>query len=118
MPINVKRAYDPPAKSDGSRILVDRIWPRGITKEDLQVDAWLKDLAPSTGLRKWFGHDPKKWDEFRKRYAKELEQRSGALAELIARAEADHVTLVFGAKDSEHNNAVVLKQQLELRLAR
>ena len=88
MSIDVKRAYETPATSDGCRILVDRIWPRGITKDDLQVDAWLKDLAPSTGLRKWFGHDPKKWDEFRKRYAKELEQRSGALAELIARAES------------------------------
>ena len=118
MSVDVKRAYETPAKSDGCRILVDRIWPRGITKDDLQVDAWLKDLAPSTGLRKWFGHDPKKWDEFRKRYAKELEQRSGALAELIARAGAGHVTLVFAAKDSEHNNAVALKQQLELRLAR
>jgi uncharacterized protein YeaO (DUF488 family) len=118
MPINVKRAYDPPAKSDGSRILVDRIWPRGVTKDDLRVDAWLKDLAPSTALRKWFGHDPKRWDEFRQRYAEELEQRSGALAELIARAEAGHVTLVFGAKDGERNNAVALKQQLERRLGR
>jgi uncharacterized protein YeaO (DUF488 family) len=118
MAIDVKRAYETAATSDGCRILVDRIWPRGITKDDLQVDAWLKDLAPSTGLRKWFGHDPKKWDEFRRRYAKELEQRSGALDELIARAKAGHVTLVFGAKDSEHNNAVALKQQLELRLTR
>jgi uncharacterized protein YeaO (DUF488 family) len=118
MSIDVRRAYETPAKSDGCRILVDRIWPRGITKGDLQVDAWLKDLAPSTGLRKWFGHDPKKWDEFRKRYVRELEQHSGALDELIARAKAGHVTLVFGAKDSEHNNAVALKQQLELRLTR
>lgn len=118
MPINVKRAYDPPAKSDGSRILVDRIWPRGITRGELQVDAWLKDLAPSTGLREWFGHDPKKWDEFRQRYAKELEQHSSVLEELSARAEASHVTLVFAAKDSEHNNAVALKQELERRLGR
>ena len=118
MAIDVKRAYERAATSDGCRILVDRIWPRGITKDDLQVDAWLKDLAPSTGLRKWFGHDPNKWDEFRRRYAKELEQRPGALEELVARAEAGHVTLVFAAKDSDHNNAVALKQQLELRLAR
>ncbi|MGD9507507.1 MAG: DUF488 domain-containing protein [Geminicoccaceae bacterium] len=118
MAIDVKRAYEARAKSDGCRILVDRIWPRGLTKDDLRVDAWFKDLAPSTALRKWFGHDPKKWDEFRQRYAEELEQRSGALAELIARVEAGHVTLVFGAKDSEHNNAVALKQQLERRLAR
>jgi uncharacterized protein YeaO (DUF488 family) len=118
MSIGLKRAYEAPAKSDGCRILVDRIWPRGVTKDDLRVDVWLKDLAPSTGLRKWFGHDPKKWDEFRKRYARELEQRSGALEELIGRAKAGHVTLVFGAKDAEHNNAVALKQQLELRLTR
>lgn len=118
MPIDVKRAYDPPAKSDGSRILVDRIWPRGITRGELQVEAWLKDLAPSTGLRKWFGHDPKKWDEFRQRYAKELVSHSDAIEELIARAEASHVTLVFAAKDSEHNNAVALKQELERRLGR
>jgi uncharacterized protein YeaO (DUF488 family) len=118
MSIGLKRAYEAPAKSDGCRILVDRIWPRGVTKDDLRVDVWLKDLAPSTGLRKWFGHDPKKWDEFRKRYARELEQRSGALEELIGRAKVGHVTLVFGAKDAEHNNAVALKQQLELRLTR
>ncbi len=116
MAIHLKRAYDPPAKSDGRRILVDRIWPRGIAKKDLQIDAWLKDLAPSTELRKWFGHDPAKWDEFRKRYARELEQRADALEELVAQARAGHVTLVFGAKDSEHNNAVALREHLERRL--
>jgi uncharacterized protein YeaO (DUF488 family) len=116
MAIGLKRAYDPPAKSDGRRILVDRVWPRGIAKEDLQIDAWLKDLAPSTELRKWFGHDPTKWDEFRKRYAQELEQRSEALEGLVAQARAGHVTLVFGAKDIEHNNAVALREHLERRL--
>jgi uncharacterized protein YeaO (DUF488 family) len=116
--IEVKRAYDPPARSDGYRVLVDRIWPRGVTKEDLGVDAWLKDLAPSTGLRKWFGHDPKKWDEFKTRYARELEQHGEALAQLAERARAGRVTLVFGAKDTEHNNAVALKEQLERRLKR
>ena len=118
MSIDLKRAYDPPAKSDGCRILVDRIWPRGIAKDDLQVDAWLKDLAPSTGLRKWFGHDPKKWDEFKRRYARELEQRSDALEQLVEKARAGHVTLVFGAKDTEHNNAVALKEHLDLRRTR
>jgi uncharacterized protein YeaO (DUF488 family) len=118
MSIDLKRAYESPTKSDGCRILVDRIWPRGITKHDLQVDAWLKDLAPSTGLRKWFGHDPRKWDEFKQCYARELEQRPDALEELIGRAKAGHITLVFGAKDAEHNNAVALKQQLEVRLMR
>jgi len=116
MTIDLKRVYDPPATSDGRRILVDRIWPRGITKADLQIDAWLKDLAPSTELRKWFGHDPAKWDEFRKRYAGELEQRSEALEELLEKARAGHVTLVFSAKDTEHNNAVALREHLERRL--
>ena len=118
MSIGLKRAYDPPAKSDGRRILVDRVWPRGIARDDLQIDAWLKDLAPSTELRKWFGHDPAKWDEFRKRYAGELEQRSEALEELVEKARAGRVTLVFSAKDTEHNNAVALKEHLERRLKR
>ena len=116
MPIDLKRAYDPPATSDGHRILVDRVWPRGIARDDLQIDAWLKDLAPSTGLRKWFGHDPAKWDEFRRRYTVELEQRSEALGELAEKARAGHVTLIFSAKDTEHNNALALKEHLERRL--
>jgi uncharacterized protein YeaO (DUF488 family) len=116
MTIDLKRAYDPPAKGDGRRILVDRVWPRGIAKHDLQIDAWLKDVAPSTELRKWFRHDPTKWDEFRKRYALELEQRSEALNELVEKARAGHVTLVFSAKDTQHNNAVALREHLERRL--
>ena len=116
MPIGLKRAYDPPAASDGLRILVDRVWPRGMRRDALQVDAWLKDLAPSTKLRKWFAHDPKKWHEFKKRYARELEQRADAVKQLVARAKAGHVTLVFGAKDVEHNNAVALKEYLQRRL--
>jgi uncharacterized protein YeaO (DUF488 family) len=118
MRIDLKRAYDPPARSDGHRILIDRIWPRGIAKEDLEVDAWLKDLAPSTGLRKWFGHDPKKWGEFKRRYAGEIEQHSDALEQLARTARDGHVTLVFAAKDIEHNNAVALKAYLERRLRR
>jgi uncharacterized protein YeaO (DUF488 family) len=118
MSIDVKRAYDPPARSDGYRVLVDRIWPRGIAKEDLKVDAWLKEVAPSTALRKWFGHDPKKWDEFRRRYARELEPHAAALEQLVERARAGHVTLVFAAKDTEHNNAVALREHLEGRLKR
>ena len=116
MQIDLKRAYDPPAKSDGRRVLVDRVWPRGIAKDDLRIDAWLKDLAPSTELRKWIGHDPAKWDEFRKRYGRELEQRSEALEELLDKARAGHVTLVFSARDTEHNNAVALREYLERRL--
>lgn len=118
MPIDLKRAYEPPATSDGRRILVDRVWPRGITKAELQIDAWLKDLAPSPGLRKWFGHDPAKWDGFRQRYGEEIAQHGDALAELVGMAKAGHVTLVFGARDTEHNNAVVLKEHLERRLRR
>jgi len=113
MSIDLKRAYDPPAKGDGYRVLVDRVWPRGIARDDLQVDAWLKELAPSTNLRKWFGHDPRKWDEFRKRYARELGQHSDALATLAEKARDGRLTLVFGARDIEHNNAVALKEHLE-----
>ena len=116
MSIGLKRAYDPPQRSDGYRVLVDRIWPRGITKDDLKVDAWLKEVAPSTDLRKWFGHDPKKWDEFKRRYGRELEPHAAALKQLVERARAGRVTLVFGAKDSEHNQAVVIKEHLERRL--
>jgi uncharacterized protein YeaO (DUF488 family) len=118
MPIDLKRAYDPPARSDGYRVLVDRIWPRGITKGELEVDAWLKDLAPSAGLRRWFGHDPNKWDEFRNRYAQELGLHADALDQLAQRARDGHVTLIFGARDTEHNNAVALKEELERRLQR
>jgi uncharacterized protein YeaO (DUF488 family) len=118
MSIDLKRAYDPPAESDGRRILVDRIWPRGIAKADLRIDAWLKDLAPSNSLRTWFGHDPKKWGEFKKRYADEIAQHEDTLEQLVTMAKAGHVTLVFGAKDTEHNNAVALKEELERRLQR
>jgi uncharacterized protein YeaO (DUF488 family) len=115
MPIALKRAYEPPASRDGYRALVDRVWPRGITKEALRLDAWLKDLAPSTALRKWFGHDPAKWEEFRARYFRELDGRGPALEELARRAAQGRVTLVFAARDLERNNAVALKDYLEHR---
>jgi uncharacterized protein YeaO (DUF488 family) len=118
MSINLKRAYDQVAETDGYRVLVDRIWPRGIAKDDLRIDAWLKDVAPSAGLRKWFRHDPAKWDEFKRRYAGELEQHSDALEQLVEKARTGRVTLVFGARDTEHNNAVALKEHLEHRLKR
>jgi uncharacterized protein YeaO (DUF488 family) len=118
MSINLKRAYDQVAETDGYRVLVDRIWPRGIAKDDLRIDAWLKDVAPSAGLRKWFRHDPAKWDEFKRRYAGELEQHSDALEQLMKIARTGRVTLVFSARDTEHNNAVVLKEHLERRLKR
>ncbi len=113
--VRIKRAYEPPEKSDGMRILVDRIWPRGIKKEKLQTTLWMKEAAPSDELRQWFGHDPKKWDEFRKRYFKELEraQAREMLQEIARSAKKGTVTLVYSARDERHNQAVVLKQAID-----
>jgi uncharacterized protein YeaO (DUF488 family) len=114
--IALKRAYEEPARGDGRRILVDRLWPRGIKKEDLKLDAWAKELAPSTELRKWFGHDPAKWAEFKKRYGAELKRANAAetMRGLLAKKpRAKAVTLLYGAKDTEHNEAVVLRDYLE-----
>jgi uncharacterized protein YeaO (DUF488 family) len=118
MPIELKRAYDGAAKDDGRRVLVDRVWPRGIAKDDLKVDAWLKDLAPSTQLRKWFAHDATRWQEFKQRYFDELAAQAETVDALVAEASAGRVTLVFAAKDREHSNAVALKEYLERRLRR
>jgi uncharacterized protein YeaO (DUF488 family) len=114
--VHPKRAYEPPDPGDGFRVLVDRLWPRGVSKEQLAIDAWLKDLAPSDEVRRWFGHDPARWEEFRKLYRAELHDASKRilLAELAARATEGTVTLVYGGKDAEHNNAVVLREILEL----
>lgn len=111
--IQLKRIYEPYSKSDGYRILVDRLWSRGLTKEKAKVDLWLKDIAPSTELRKWFGHDPAKWNEFKKRYYIELEKNSEVVSKLVELLYKGKVTLVYGAKDEEHNDAVVLKEYLE-----
>jgi uncharacterized protein YeaO (DUF488 family) len=111
--VHLKRAYDPPAPADGGRVLVDRLWPRGVSKDRLKIDAWLRDLAPSARLRKWFGHDPEKWDEFRRRYLAELEGRSDLLAQLTTHARNGKLTLVYGARDPDHNQAVVIKEILE-----
>lgn len=110
--IQVKRAYEVPAKSDGARYLVDQLWPRGVKKEELRLEGWLKSVAPSNKLRKWFGHDPAKWDEFQRRYFAELDANAEALKPLKEAAGKGKVTLVFGARDTEHNNAVALKQYL------
>jgi uncharacterized protein YeaO (DUF488 family) len=107
--IRIKRVYDPPEPEDGKRILIDRLWPRGIKKENLKMDEWLKEIAPSDELRKWFSHDPKKYEEFKKRYAKELEDKSGILERIRREAKKGRVTILFSAKDTEHNNAIVLK---------
>jgi uncharacterized protein YeaO (DUF488 family) len=113
MEIRVKRAYDPPEQDDGARVLVDRIWPRGLSKQRLQLTVWLRGLAPSTELRRWFGHDPRKWEEFRRRYCRELEECPEVVDALRARLEQGRVTLVYAASDQQHNNAVVLKEYLE-----
>ncbi len=111
--IRLRRAYDPPEPGDGYRVLVDRIWPRARSRAELAIDAWRKDLAPSTRLRRWFGHDPARWAEFRKRY--EVELQAADLGDLPERCRAGTVTLVFGAKDERHNNALVLKHYLDHR---
>jgi uncharacterized protein YeaO (DUF488 family) len=111
MNIKIKRVYEQPDKDDGRRILVDRLWPRGLTKEKAGVDLWLKDIAPSTELRKWFGHDPDRWEEFRERYRAELEEagKMGVLRDIAKRAREENVTLLFGAKDTRHNDARALE---------
>ena len=114
--IRLKRAYDEMADEDGSRFLVDRLWPRGIRKEALHVQDWVKEVAPSTELRRWFGHDPAKWTEFQRRYAAELEAKPAAWEPLLTAARAGTITLVYSAKDTQHNDAVVLKAFLEERL--
>lgn len=108
----VKRVYEPPEASDGTRVLVDRIWPRGLTKERASVDVWLKDVAPSAGLRTWFSHDPKRWPEFQKRYFEELRANRDAVDRLSDLLTAGKVTLLFGARGTERNNAVALADYL------
>jgi len=116
--IKLKRAYEPAAASDGTRYLVERLWPRGVRKEALQLDAWLKDVAPSDGLRRWFSHDPAKWTEFRRRYNTELDANASEWKPILEAARRGTTTLVYSAHDTEHNNAVVLKDYLEGRLKR
>jgi uncharacterized protein YeaO (DUF488 family) len=113
MAFRLKRVYDNPAKSDGRRVLVDRVWPRGLTKEETKIDDWLKEIAPSTRLRKWFGDDPARWTEFKKRYAAELKGQREQIEQLAQQARKRTVTLLFGAKDIKHNNAVALKEYIE-----
>jgi uncharacterized protein YeaO (DUF488 family) len=110
--VRVKRVYDKPARTDGFRVLVDRLWPRGLKKEAARVDVWLRDIAPSTELRKWFGHEPEKWPEFRRRYRAELRSHRAALDDLRLRASKEPVTLLYGAKNPDMNQAVVLKELL------
>ncbi len=111
--ITTKRVYEPPSPQDGTRILVDRVWPRGMSKKDAAIDHWAKDLAPSTGLRKWFGHDPERWSEFRRRYREELAEKADEVRAVLEEVGSGPITLVFAAKNAARNNAVVLKEVLE-----
>ncbi len=111
--IKIKRIYEPASKEDGIRILVDRLWPRGITKEKARLDLWLKDVGPSDGLRKWYGHDPEKWPEFRRRYFRELEGKKELLDTIRAEAKKRKVTLLFGAKEEKFNQAEAIREYLK-----
>ena|ERR1051325_3168449 len=113
MNIKIKRVYEQPDKKDGERILVDRLWPRGLTKEKARVDLWLKEIAPSTELRKWFAHDPNKWESFRGRYETEIRHNEDLIKLLKQKARQGTITLIYGARDEKHNEALVLKQFLE-----
>ena len=113
MGLKIKRVYDAPAKSDGRRVLVDRIWPRGMRKSEVRIDEWLREIAPSTGLRKSFKHDPDKWGQFKRKYAVELKEHREEVEKLARESRKRTVTLMFGAKDTAHNNALALKEYIE-----
>jgi uncharacterized protein YeaO (DUF488 family) len=116
MAIYLKRIYEDPAKDDGYRVLVDHLWPRGVKKEKAHIDQWLKEIAPSSGLRKWFGHNPEKWETFKRRYFEELDQIPGVVEELMAKIGEVTVTLLFSSKEEKFNNAVALREYLERKL--
>lgn len=116
--IRIKRIYEPADRGDGTRILVDRLWPRGMSKDKAKVDLWLKDIAPGDALRRWFSHEPGKWDEFKRRYFSELESKREPVGEIIDRAKSGTVTLLYGAKDEAHNNAVALREYVEMNVVR
>jgi len=115
--LKCKRIYDPPEATDGYRVLVDRLWPRGLTKERAKIDEWMKDLAPSDTLRRWFSHDPKKWDEFKKRYREELKNptKAALLAQIRELSRRQTVTILYSARDEKHNNAVVVREMIKER---
>ena len=113
MAVRLKRVYEKTGGHEGTRVLIDRVWPRGVRKSEAAIDLWLKEIAPSTELRKWFGHDPEKWPDLKRRYFRELEQNAALVEKLSNMNQKGTVTLVFGAKDEKHNNAVALKEYLE-----
>jgi uncharacterized protein YeaO (DUF488 family) len=114
--LKLKRAYDPASKTDGTRVLVERLWPRGLSKAKLRVDSWLKDVGPSTELRKWFSHDPEKWSRFRARYFRELDSQPSAWRPILSAARRGRVTLVYSSRDEQHNNAIALQDYLRAKL--
>jgi uncharacterized protein YeaO (DUF488 family) len=116
--ITLKRAYDSVSRTDGTRFLVERLWPRGVSKAKLRVDAWLKEAGPSTELRKWFSHDPEKWNEFRRRYFRELDSRREAWQPILSAARRGTVTLVYSSHDAQHNNAVALQEYVQAKTRR
>ena len=116
--IQLKRVYDAPSSADGTRFLIERLWPRGMKKTSLRLDAWLKEVGPSTRLRRWFSHDPKKWDLFRRRYFSELRENAEVWAPILTAARRGRVTLLFSSHDTEHNNALALKEFLDARISR
>jgi uncharacterized protein YeaO (DUF488 family) len=116
--LTLKRAYEPTSRADGTRLLVERLWPRGVSKATLRVDAWLKDVAPSAALRRWFNHDPDKWPRFRARYFRELDSRPEAWRPIVTAARRGTVTLVYSSRDTLHNNAVALKDYLQSKIRR
>jgi uncharacterized protein YeaO (DUF488 family) len=117
MDVQIRRAYDPPRRGDGHRVLVDRVWPRGVSRHDLHLAEWRKEIAPSTRLRRWFGHDPERWKEFQERYFAELREKQDSVRDLVKRARHGRITLVYGARDREHNQAVALSAYLRARAA-
>jgi uncharacterized protein YeaO (DUF488 family) len=116
--IKLKRAYDPASQTDGTRLLVERLWPRGLSKEKLKLNGWIREVAPTTELRKWFGHDPAKWRQFRTRYFSELDSRPESWRSMVSLARRGTVTLVYSSRDEEHNNAVALREYLQLKTRR
>jgi uncharacterized protein YeaO (DUF488 family) len=113
--IRTERIYNAPT-GEGFRILVDRLWPRGLRKDEVKVDLWLKDIAPSKELRKWFGHDPDKWNEFKMRFFQELNQKKELIDQIIPKARENNITQLYGAKDEKHNNAIALKEYIEAKM--
>jgi uncharacterized protein YeaO (DUF488 family) len=116
MPILLKRIYEKSSSEDGKRVLVERLWPRGLKKEEAKIDEWLREVAPSTELRKWFGHDPSKWNQFKENYWKELDEKPDIVSKLTKECQEKTVTFVFAAKEQQSNNAVALKEYIEKRL--